>query len=73
MKNTPKVDACGDLTPRELRVTALVAMGHRDGEIAYTLGLSKASVTSSLHRARTKLNVSSRTELAAVWRKGRQG
>ncbi len=68
IKNTPKVDARADLSPRERRVCALVAMGHRDKEIAYTLGLSLGSVTAALHRARTKLKVTSRTELAAVWR-----
>jgi DNA-binding CsgD family transcriptional regulator len=68
MKNTPKVDRRADLTPRERRVSALVAMGHRDKEIAYILGLSTPSVTSALHRARKKLNVRSRLELARIWR-----
>jgi len=70
MKNTPAVDKRGDLTPRERRVCALVAMGHRDKEVAYMLGLSVASVAAALHRARRKLNVSSRTELARIWRAG---
>ena len=68
MKNAPPTDPRADLSPRERRACALVAMGHRDKEIAYMLGLSLASVTASLHRARTKLNVTSRTELAGIWR-----
>jgi DNA-binding CsgD family transcriptional regulator len=68
MKNNPKVGQRADLTPRERRVTALVAMGNRDKEIAYMLGLSVASVTASLHRARTKLKVKTRGELVATWR-----
>jgi len=68
MKNPPPVDRRADLTPRERRVCAFVAMGHRDKEIAYMLGLSLASVTASLHRARRKLNVQSRSDLAKEWR-----
>lgn len=67
MKNIPTVDKRADLTPRERRVCALAAMGHRDKEIAYMLGLSSASVTASLHRARVKLGVKSRVELARIW------
>ena len=70
MRNAPQVDAFLDLSPRERRVCALVAMGHRDKEISYLLGLSLASVTASLHRARTKLNVATRGALAARWRRG---
>ena len=68
MKNTPTVDKRGDLSPRERRVCALAAMGHRDKEIAYMLGVSLASVTASIHRARVKLGVKTRSELARVWR-----
>ena len=70
MKNTPQIDRRADLTPRERRVCALVAMGHLDKEVAYMLGLSIASVTASLHRARTKLGVATRSELATNWRRG---
>jgi DNA-binding CsgD family transcriptional regulator len=69
VKNTSQIDPRAGLSPRERRVCALVAMGHRDKEIAYTLGLTLGSVTAALHRARAKLNVSSRTELAAAWKK----
>jgi DNA-binding CsgD family transcriptional regulator len=67
MKNTPKVDRPIDLTPGAKRAAALAAMGHRDKEIAYMLGVSVASVTASLHRTRAKLGVRSRAELATVW------
>jgi DNA-binding CsgD family transcriptional regulator len=69
VKNTSQIDPRANLSPRERRVCALVAMGHRDKEIAYTLGLTLGSVTAALHRARQKLAVSSRAELAAAWRK----
>ena len=70
MKNAPRTQAVVDLTPREGRVCALAAMGHRDKEIAYLLGLSMSSVTAALHRARKKLKVTTRVELAQAW-KGR--
>jgi DNA-binding CsgD family transcriptional regulator len=69
VKNTSKVEPRADLSPRERRVCALVAMGHRDKEIAYMLGLTLGSVTAALHRARVKMKVGSRTELASVWKK----
>jgi DNA-binding CsgD family transcriptional regulator len=68
MKNPPPVDRRGELSPHELRVGALASLGHRDKEIAYMLGLSLGAVSSSLHRARRKLGVRSRAELAKVWR-----
>ena len=68
IKNSATVDKRADLTARERRVCALVAMGHRDKEIAYMLGLTLASITASMHRARRKLGVRSRTELANAWR-----
>jgi DNA-binding CsgD family transcriptional regulator len=71
MKNAPEVDRIGTLGAQELRVVALVAMGHRDKEVAYMLGLSLGAVTSALHRARAKLGVRSRAGLAALWRRGR--
>ena len=71
MKNAPNVETFPHLSPGERRVCALVAMGHRDKEIAYMLGLSTASVIASLHRARVKLKVSTRTELAARWKAAR--
>ena len=69
MKNTPAVDKRAGLTPRERRVCALAAMGHRDKEVAYMLGLSLASVSAALHRARMKLGVTSRAGLVSLWRR----
>ena len=69
MKNAPEVDARADLTAHERRVSSLAAMGHRDKEIAYTLGVTLASVGAALHRARTKLGACSRAALAATWRR----
>jgi DNA-binding CsgD family transcriptional regulator len=69
VKNTPRVDRRADLTPRERRVCTLAAMGHRDKEISYLLGLSLGSITASLHRARVKLDVKSRAELVTAWKK----
>ncbi|MEO8874605.1 MAG: LuxR C-terminal-related transcriptional regulator [Polyangiaceae bacterium] len=68
MKNTPTIGQLADLTPRERRVCALVAMGHRDKEIAYALGLSVASVAAAIHRARVKLAVKSRAALTTIWK-----
>jgi DNA-binding CsgD family transcriptional regulator len=70
MKNTSNVDQRADLTARERRVCALAAMGHRDKEISYMLGLTLSSVTAALHRARVKLKVRTRAELALRWRQG---
>jgi DNA-binding CsgD family transcriptional regulator len=70
IKNSPEVDRRNQLTDRERRISALAAMGHRDKEIAYTLGLSNGAVAACLHRARVKLGVNSRAELARIWRRG---
>ena len=68
MKNAPSVDPRADLTPRERRVCSLAATGHRDKDISYMLGISLGSVTASMSRARKKLGITSRAELAGVWR-----
>lgn len=67
LKNPPRVARRLDLTPRERRVCELAARGHRDKEIAYTLGLSPGAVTAALYRARARLGVGSRVALAAEW------
>jgi two-component system response regulator NreC len=53
------------LTPREVEVLRLLALGHTSAEIADTLGLSRRTVET--HRARTmrKLGVATRAELVA--------
>ncbi|HUJ61229.1 MAG TPA: helix-turn-helix transcriptional regulator [Kofleriaceae bacterium] len=70
IKNAPEVEPRAELAPQDRRVAALAAMGHRDKEIAYMLGLPASAVTSSLRRARAALGVRSRAELAAAWRRG---
>jgi DNA-binding CsgD family transcriptional regulator len=70
MKNAPEVDAREGLPPEERRVASLAAMGHRDKEIAYMLGITPARVAASLRRVRAALRVNTRAELAAVWRRG---
>ncbi len=69
MKNAPDVGREGDLTARERSVATMAAMGHRDKEIAYALGLTLSSVGSALRRTRSKMGVDSRAALAACWRK----
>ncbi|MFD0916526.1 response regulator transcription factor [Pseudahrensia aquimaris] len=53
------------LTPRELEILDLVALGHQNKIIAADLGLSENTVKLHLHHIITKLNVSNRTEAAA--------
>lgn len=69
MRNAPSIEPMGALSEREKQVTALAAMGHRDKEIAYSLGLSSSAVAAALRRARAKLRASSRAALAAKWRR----
>jgi DNA-binding CsgD family transcriptional regulator len=70
MENAPKVPPRRELTEGAQRVVALAAMGHRDKEIAYILGLTPAAVSASLRRARLSLGVATRAELATTWRQG---
>jgi DNA-binding NarL/FixJ family response regulator len=55
------------LTPREHQVATFVGLGHASKQIAYTLGLSTASVTTHASRAAAKLGMRSRAELAAFF------
>ncbi len=70
VKNAPQVAARDLLPPQVRRVAALAAMGHRDKEIAYMLGITPGAVTGALRRARAQLKVKTRAELAAAWRRG---
>jgi DNA-binding CsgD family transcriptional regulator len=54
------------LTARELTVAGLVADGLSNAQIADRLGLSARTVASHLEHIRTKLNLTSRTQVA-VW------
>jgi len=55
------------LTRREREVAGLAARGHTSREIADDLIVSVRTVENHLQRAYSKLGVSSRDELAAVW------
>ena len=54
------------LTPRELEVLELLAMGHADQEIAELLFISPRTVTTHVKHILTKLDVSSRAAAVAV-------
>jgi DNA-binding CsgD family transcriptional regulator len=56
----------GELTPTERRVTALVAEGSRNREIAETLFMSLATVEAHLTRIYRKLQIRSRSELTRL-------
>ncbi|MFT3695830.1 MAG: hypothetical protein QM831_22025 [Kofleriaceae bacterium] len=59
------------LSVHDARVAALAAMGNRDKEIAYTLGITLGAVASALRRARLAFGVATRAELAVAWRRHR--
>jgi predicted ATPase/DNA-binding CsgD family transcriptional regulator len=52
-----------DLSPRELEVVALVADGRSDGEIAFTLGISKKTASAHVAHIKDKLGAESRVEI----------
>lgn len=53
------------LTPRELEIAALVALGRTNAEIGHELWITENSVKQALKRMFRKLQVSSRTEMVA--------
>ena len=55
------------LTPTEQAVVALVAEGLSNPQIAARLFISRSTVKTHLNHAFTKLDVSSRAELAAAY------
>ncbi len=61
----PSVAGHRPLSPRELEVVSLVVDGHSNDEIAGRLGISVKTVESHLTRIFERLQVVSRTELAA--------
>ena len=68
VRNPPRARPLEGLSPRERRVAALAAAGHRDKEIAYVLGLTLPAVATAVLRARRKLGAKTRTDLATAWR-----
>jgi DNA-binding CsgD family transcriptional regulator len=54
-----------ELTPTEVEVARLVADGHTNREVADALFMSLGTVQANLKRIYRKLDVRSRTELAA--------
>jgi DNA-binding CsgD family transcriptional regulator len=68
MKNAPDVAPRADLSPQDRRIAALVAMGHRDKDVAYMLGITPGSVAASLRRIRTALGARTRADIARLWR-----
>ncbi len=56
------------LTPREAQIVACVAEGQAPKIIAYQLGVSVATVSLDLARARSRVGVSSLVELVAAYR-----
>jgi DNA-binding NarL/FixJ family response regulator len=60
------IEAITLLTAREREVATMAALGRADKEIAAALGVSVRTVETHLHRAYTKLGVTSRYGLADV-------
>jgi DNA-binding NarL/FixJ family response regulator len=64
---TARASSNGDgLTPRQIEIARLVALGRSNREIAAALFLSEKTVENHLARAFAKLGVSSRAALAAA-------
>jgi DNA-binding NarL/FixJ family response regulator len=61
----PAAAGVGELTPTESRVAELVSGGRTNKEVATELFLSVKTVEANLSRIYDKLNVRSRSELAA--------
>jgi pimeloyl-ACP methyl ester carboxylesterase/DNA-binding CsgD family transcriptional regulator len=64
--------ARGALTARQLEVTALVAEGLTNRQIAERLGIEERSAEGHLERIRQRLGVTSRAQIAAWWARGAQ-
>lgn len=67
VRNDPAQPDPRGLTEREHQVARFVGLGHASKQIAYTLGLSTASVTTHASRAAAKLGLRNRAELAAFF------
>lgn len=67
VKNDPEVLDPRGLSKREQQVAELVGLGRSTKEIAYELGLSLSAVSMTAGKARRKLGLGSRTELASFF------
>lgn len=64
-KSQPHFLKTARLTPRELQIVELVALGHTNAEIGTELWITENSVKQALKRMFRKLEVSSRAEMVA--------
>jgi len=64
--NEPEARRMKALSARERQVVGFAAEGHPDKLIAYELGVTEGAVAAVLHRARRKLGLPSRTDVAAL-------
>ena len=65
LENKAEADVFRGLSPREVEVLRLVAVGKSNKEIGTTLGLSEITVRNYLSNMLEKLSLSNRVELAA--------
>ena len=56
------------LTPQQIRVMQLVALGKANKQIAFEMGLSINTVRSHMCKIRSRLGVHNRTEVAIAFR-----
>jgi len=66
-RNDPAVPDPRGLSRSEAQIAQLLALGHSQKQIAYTLGMSPSSVSRRIQSGARKLRVRSRAELAAVF------
>lgn len=55
------------LTPRQLEVAALIAMGETNAEIAHDLGVELSTAETHVHHILSALGFRSRTQIASWW------
>jgi DNA-binding CsgD family transcriptional regulator len=65
VRSTPPAFQANRLTPRELQIVELVALGRTNAEIGQELWITENSVKQALKRMFRKLDVSSRAEMVA--------
>jgi DNA-binding CsgD family transcriptional regulator len=69
VRNQPANDVPSGLTDRQRAAVALAALGYRNKQIAYALGLTAAAVAMLLVRARDAAGVRTRTELVRAFKR----